>query len=369
MPVSVLPESGRSAPEKRRMPPRSLLLWIAVSLLGAIAWGVLALARGEEISAVWLVVAALGSYAIAYRFYSRFVARRVLRPDDRRATPAERLEDGVDFHPTDRRVLLGHHFAAIMRRRTAGGAGARGADGLPARDAVDRRRDLRGRGAGHGRAVPVHATGREVARADGAGRDRPVGRGRRPDRRVRHHDHPAGRAGPGRRQRPRPLPVGHLLRRDDHPHRPVHGLLAARHPPGPGRRDQPDRRRAAAARHRRRELDPAVLPGLRLHAEPHDPGVLPGRLRLRRLRAAGVDAARAARLPLHLHEDRHDRAARGGRGGRRPGAARGRRERLRLVGRGARLQPARSSPSSSSPSPAARCPASTPWSPPAPRRS
>ncbi|MGX1565985.1 carbon starvation CstA family protein [Streptomyces sp. NPDC055506] len=113
MPVSVLPESGRPAPEKQRMPPRSLLLWTAVSLLGAIAWGVLALARGEEISAVWLVVAALGSYAIAYRFYSRFVARRVLRPDDRRATPAERLEDGVDFHPTDRRVLLGHHFAAI----------------------------------------------------------------------------------------------------------------------------------------------------------------------------------------------------------------------------------------------------------------
>jgi carbon starvation protein len=95
------------------MSPRSILLWITVSLFGAIAWGVLALARGEEISAVWLVVAALGSYAIAYRFYSRFVARRVLKPDDRRATPAERLEDGVDFQPTDRRVLLGHHFAAI----------------------------------------------------------------------------------------------------------------------------------------------------------------------------------------------------------------------------------------------------------------
>ncbi|GAB2884692.1 carbon starvation CstA family protein [Streptomyces deserti] len=95
------------------MSPRSILLWAAVSLLGAVAWGVLALARGEEISAVWLVVAALGSYAIAYRFYARFIARRVLKPDDRRATPAERLEDGVDFHPTDRRVLLGHHFAAI----------------------------------------------------------------------------------------------------------------------------------------------------------------------------------------------------------------------------------------------------------------
>ncbi|MFJ8787135.1 carbon starvation CstA family protein [Streptomyces sp. NPDC102476] len=95
------------------MSPRSILLWCVVALLGAVAWGVLALARGEKISAVWLVVAALGSYAIAYRFYSRFIARRVLKPDDRRATPAERLEDGVDFQPTDKRVLLGHHFAAI----------------------------------------------------------------------------------------------------------------------------------------------------------------------------------------------------------------------------------------------------------------
>ncbi|MFP8962233.1 carbon starvation CstA family protein [Streptomyces nanhaiensis] len=93
--------------------PRSILLWTAVALLGAVGWGMMALARGEEISAIWLVVAALGSYAIAYRFYSRFIARRVLQPDDSRATPAERLEDGVDYHPTDRRVLFGHHFAAI----------------------------------------------------------------------------------------------------------------------------------------------------------------------------------------------------------------------------------------------------------------
>ncbi|GAA2276326.1 carbon starvation CstA family protein [Glycomyces scopariae] len=73
----------------------------------------IALVRGEEISAFWLVVAALGSYAIGYRFYARFIARKVLRVDDTRATPAERLDDGVDYQPTDRRVLLGHHFAAI----------------------------------------------------------------------------------------------------------------------------------------------------------------------------------------------------------------------------------------------------------------
>ncbi|WP_149824211.1 carbon starvation CstA family protein [Streptomyces tailanensis] len=113
MPTSAMPESGREVPEKSRMSPKSLAIWIAVALVGAIGWAVLALSRGEEISAVWLVVAALGSYAIAYRFYSRFIARRVLQVDDTRATPAERLEDGVDFHPTDRRVLFGHHFAAI----------------------------------------------------------------------------------------------------------------------------------------------------------------------------------------------------------------------------------------------------------------
>ncbi|MFI7703066.1 carbon starvation CstA family protein [Nonomuraea sp. NPDC049480] len=92
---------------------RSIVIWTAVAVAGAVAWGVIALSRGEEISAIWLIAAALGSYAIAYRFYARFIARRVLRVDDGRATPAERLDDGVDFQPTDRRVLLGHHFAAI----------------------------------------------------------------------------------------------------------------------------------------------------------------------------------------------------------------------------------------------------------------
>jgi carbon starvation protein len=92
---------------------RSILVWTGVSVGGGAAWGVVALVRGERISAVWLVVAALCSYAIGYRFYAKFVARRVLRVDDSRATPAERLDNGVDFHPTDRRVSLGHHFAAI----------------------------------------------------------------------------------------------------------------------------------------------------------------------------------------------------------------------------------------------------------------
>jgi carbon starvation protein len=92
---------------------RSIAIWTVVALVGATCWGVLALSRGEDVSALWILFAALSSYAIAYRFYSRFIATKVLELDDTRATPAERLENGVDYEVTDRRVLFGHHFAAI----------------------------------------------------------------------------------------------------------------------------------------------------------------------------------------------------------------------------------------------------------------
>lgn len=92
---------------------RSTLVWTGVAVVGAVCWAVLALSRGEDVSALWILFAALASYLIAYRFYSRFIARTVLRLDDTRATPAERLGDGADFEVTDKRVLFGHHFAAI----------------------------------------------------------------------------------------------------------------------------------------------------------------------------------------------------------------------------------------------------------------
>ncbi|MDV9169565.1 carbon starvation CstA family protein [Streptomyces sp. W16] len=92
---------------------RTIVVWTLVALVAAAGWSVLALARGENVSAAWMVAAALGSYAIAYRFYSKFIAYKVLKVDGTRATPAERLDNGIDYHPTDRRVLLGHHFAAI----------------------------------------------------------------------------------------------------------------------------------------------------------------------------------------------------------------------------------------------------------------
>ena len=96
------------------MPRRlSVLVWTGVALAGAAAFGVIALARGETISAAWLIVAAVCSYLVAYRFYSRFIANTVFGLDPRRATPAERLDNGRDFVPTSRWVLFGHHFSAI----------------------------------------------------------------------------------------------------------------------------------------------------------------------------------------------------------------------------------------------------------------
>ena len=88
-------------------------IWVVIALIGAVCWGMLALARGETVNAGWLLFAALASYAIAYRFYARFIQTKVLEADDSRATPAERLNNGRDFEPMDRRVLFGHHFAAI----------------------------------------------------------------------------------------------------------------------------------------------------------------------------------------------------------------------------------------------------------------
>jgi carbon starvation protein len=89
------------------------LIWVAVALIGAFAFAMLALSRGEHVNALWLVVAAISCYSIAYRFYSLFIAKKVFELDDRRLTPAVRLNDGLDYVPTNKWVLFGHHFAAI----------------------------------------------------------------------------------------------------------------------------------------------------------------------------------------------------------------------------------------------------------------
>src|SRR5438045_548856 len=91
----------------------TIFIWIAVAALGALSVATIALRRGEAISALWLVAAALCTYALGYRFYSKFIAAKVLTLDAMRATPAERLENGRDFIRTNKWVVFGHHFAAI----------------------------------------------------------------------------------------------------------------------------------------------------------------------------------------------------------------------------------------------------------------
>ena len=239
----------------RGMSVKSVVIWTAVAVVGAVSWGVVALVRGEQISAVWLLFAAVASYAIGYRFYARFIARRVLEIDDTRATPAERHDDGVDFNPTDRRVLFGHHFAAIA------GAGPLVGPVLAAQMGY-----LPGTiwivvgvifaGAVQDMTILFFSMRRDGKSLGQMARDEigPVG----------------GVAALVAVfsimiillavlalvvvNALAAVAVGRVLDRDDDPHRVPHGLLPARPAPGGGARDDGDRRRAAAARDRRGRL-------------------------------------------------------------------------------------------------------------------
>ncbi|WP_266125988.1 carbon starvation CstA family protein [Acinetobacter bereziniae] len=93
--------------------PLSKLVWVIVAIIGAVSFGILAVSKGEHVNAVWLVLAAVCVYSIAYRFYSLFIANKVFELNPRRLTPAHRLADGLDYVPTNKYVLFGHHFAAI----------------------------------------------------------------------------------------------------------------------------------------------------------------------------------------------------------------------------------------------------------------
>jgi carbon starvation protein len=92
---------------------RHKIIFGIIALLGAIAWAVIAFFRGETVNAVWFVIAAICTYVIGFRFYARLIEMKIVRPRDDDATPAELFENGTDYMPTDRRVLYGHHFAAI----------------------------------------------------------------------------------------------------------------------------------------------------------------------------------------------------------------------------------------------------------------
>lgn len=92
---------------------RHKIVFAIIAVLGAVAWAIIAFTRGETVNAVWFVVAAICTYLIGFRFYARLIEMKIVRPRDDHATPAEVLDDGTDYVPTDRRVLFGHHFAAI----------------------------------------------------------------------------------------------------------------------------------------------------------------------------------------------------------------------------------------------------------------
>jgi carbon starvation protein len=92
---------------------RHKIIFAIIALVGAIAWAIIAFFRGETVNAVWFVIAAICTYVIGYRFYARLIEMKIVRPRDDNATPAELFENATDYMPTDRRVLFGHHFAAI----------------------------------------------------------------------------------------------------------------------------------------------------------------------------------------------------------------------------------------------------------------
>lgn len=98
---------------EQKLSTTSKIIWLLVAILGAVSFGILAVSRGEHVNAVWLVLAAICVYSIAYRFYSLFIANKVFELNSRRLTPAHRLADGLDYVPTNKSVLFGHHFAAI----------------------------------------------------------------------------------------------------------------------------------------------------------------------------------------------------------------------------------------------------------------
>ena len=140
------------------------LIWALLSVIGAFALGYIALNRGEQINALWIVVAAVCVYLIAYRFYGLYIAKTVLGVDSTRMTPAVRHNDGLDYVPTDKKVLFGHHFAAIA------GAGPLVGPVLAAQDALSagmiwirRRRGAGGGSTGLYGAVRFHPSRRPFA--------------------------------------------------------------------------------------------------------------------------------------------------------------------------------------------------------------
>jgi len=99
--------------QRSPLTPTARVAYLCIGLLGGLGWTMIAIVRGEEVNSVWFVIAAVCTYIIAFRFYARLIEYKIVKPKDERATPAEIHGNGKDFDATDRRVLFGHHFAAI----------------------------------------------------------------------------------------------------------------------------------------------------------------------------------------------------------------------------------------------------------------
>src|SRR5260370_16424258 len=110
MPLTTSESVARSGNLKRFL---GHLIAVLVAIVGAFCLAAIALNRGEHINSAWLVLAGICTYALGFRFYGKFIAARVMALNNQRATPAERLENGHDFEPTNKWILFGHHFAAI----------------------------------------------------------------------------------------------------------------------------------------------------------------------------------------------------------------------------------------------------------------
>ena len=140
-----------------------ILVWLVVALLGAWAYLVLALRRGEPVNSGFILTAALCTYAIGYRFYSKWIAARVLALDDRRATPCEVHEDGRDYVKTNKWIVFGHHFAAISGPGPLVGPVLAAQFGyLPGTLWILNRRGARRRGAGFHHPLCLDATRRQA---------------------------------------------------------------------------------------------------------------------------------------------------------------------------------------------------------------
>ena len=213
---------------------KKALLWAAIAIVCACGWAILAVSRGEQISAIWFLVVALSSYAIAYRFYAYYIQIKIMRTDDANATPAERVHDGANFERTDRRVLFGQHFAGISGAGPLVGPILAAQMGyLPSTlwiilgvifaGAVQDMLVLWISAKRRGRSLGQMATD-EMGKFGGMIRIH-LPRG---DDRHRHGIPGArGHQGHGR------LAVGRVLHRYDHPDRPDHGLLPAFPAPRP----------------------------------------------------------------------------------------------------------------------------------------